>query len=106
MNSPNINLNMVVNPLNIGQIVNNCNPKIPGHSANLAYQEINITFGKSKNNTFKELMVLGLIPNVYYKNDVFDPQENVIVKAIALVAIKDVQHGEEFLTTYFTLVDT
>ena len=106
INGRNINLNMVVNPLNIGQIVNNCNPKIPGHLANLAYQEINIKFGESKNDTFKDFTVLGLIPNAYYKNEDFDTQENLVVKAIVLVAIKDVQHGEELLTTYFTLVNT
>ena len=106
INGTDINLNMVVNPLNIGQIVNNCNPKISGHSANLAYQEINIKFGESKNNTFKDFTVLGLLPNAYYKNEVFDMQENLVVKTIALVAIKDVQHGEELLTTYFTLVNT
>ena len=101
----NVNINMLTNPLNVGQIVNNANPEIPGCSANLAYYEITLTFGEAETDMFKDYLILGLIPNNYYKKETLNGLEPIVVKVVALVAITDVQHGEELLTTYFTLVD-
>lgn len=99
-------LNIVVNPLNLGQIVNNANPKIPGHSANLAYQEVNLKIGETENQTLGEYRILGLLPNVYYKNEFLDSNESLTIRVVALVATTDINEGEELLATYFTLVNT
>ena len=104
--SMNDSLNFVINPLNVGQIVNNANPKIPGHSANLAYQEVNLIVGGTKNDPALEHKLLGLLPNAYYKNDIFDTWEPFTIKVVALVATVDINQGDELLATYFTLVNT
>ena len=98
-------LDLVINPLNIGQIVNNANPKIPGHSANLAYQEVNLTIGEIENDSSAEYKLLGLLPNAYYKNDTFNAQERLTIRVVPLVATTNINEGEELLATYFTLVN-
>ena len=105
IHSSDVNLNMVINPLNVGQIINNANPKITGHSANLAYHEITVTFGENESDTFKDFSILGLMPNAYYKGDTLNLSGNPLLKVVALVATRDVHEGEELLSTYFTLVD-
>ena len=99
-------LNLVANPLNIGQIVNNANIKIVGHSPNLSYYEITLSFGMNEESTFQNFFILGLIPNAYYKRGtVENPEQPFIVKIVALVAIKDILEGDELLATYFTIIN-
>ena len=98
-------LNLVINPLNVGQIVNNANPKMPGHSANIAYQEINLRMGETTNDSLIEQRLLGLLPNAYYRNDNLDSQEPLTIRVVALVATTDINEGQELLATYFTLVN-
>ena len=101
--SSDVNLNMVINPLNIGQIVNNANPKMIGYSANLAYQELTITLGE-ETDTFNDILLLGLLPNVYYAPEALHSSGKPNLKTIPLVATRDIVKGEELLSTYFTLV--
>ena len=78
-----------VNPLNIGQIVNNSD-KI--HKANVMYEELTIE-------TEDYIKVLQLLPNINYDSG-FAQQ----LKLEPLIAIKDINEGEELFSTYFSIV--
>jgi len=81
----------LVNPLNLGQIVNNSNPKA-GFEANVAYQELTLWIEETPSR------ILGLIPNANYEH-------MSSIRCVALVATKNIRAGEEVLATYFTLVE-
>ena len=82
----------LLNPLNLGQIVNNCNPK-KGLEPNIVYQEVDIAYDSWSHDKFS------LLPNINY-------EMRGSVKVVALVATKTVTEGEELFATYFTLVDS
>jgi len=79
-----------VNPMNIGQIVNNANDE---YSANVHYQELDIP------NTFP-LLLRKFLPNIKYESSGIDNE----LKIVYLQAIRDISKGEELFSTYFTLV--
>ena len=78
-----------VNPLSVGQIVNNHNHNV---QANVTYEEINIHSDRLP------ASILSLLPNINY-----DTNYNKIVRIIPLVAIRDIEKGEELYSTYFTI---
>ena len=78
-----------VNPLSVGQIVNNHNHNV---QANVTYEEINIHSDRLP------ASILSLLPNINY-----DTNYNKIVRIIPLVAIRDIEKDEELYSTYFTI---
>ena len=79
-----------VNPLNIGQIVNN---QGLDNKANVIYEELEI-----HSETF--VNVLSALPNINY-----DAQFNQTLKLVPLVALRDILPDEELFSSYFTIVD-
>ncbi|GAN11238.1 hypothetical protein MAM1_0512c10797 [Mucor ambiguus] len=80
------------NPLAIGQYVNNGTST---HKANVCYQEIDLPA------TFPHKL-RRLIPNMYW-----DAYQNPLaneMRVVALVALRDIQDGEELLSTYMDVV--
>jgi hypothetical protein len=86
------NYNLHVNPLAIGQIVNNCTrPEL----ANVAYEELNIhpdTYCQHDHND-----IIALLPNINYEFCNF-------LRLVPLIAIRDIETHEELFSTYFTLI--
>lgn len=80
-----------VNPLNIGQIVNNCNNKLP---ANVAYHELNVS---NKNFDFK---LRPFLPNVNYSGN----DEILSTRIVPLIATTNIVQGQELFSTYFTIL--
>lgn len=76
-----------VNPLSIGQIVNNAN------DANVAYEELTLHPDTCHG-------ILKLLPNVNYDNSGGFQD----LKIVPLIATRDIQQSEELFSTYFTLV--
>ena len=77
-----------VNPLNIGQIVNNQSSQF---KANVMYEELNI-----HSDSFLE--VLSLLPNINYDSVVKD------LRLVPLIATRDILTGEELYSTYFSII--
>jgi len=83
-----------VNPLNVGQYVNNGSNK----HANVCYQEVDIDL-----NQFP-LSLRKFVPNVNYASVAHDGYRDL--RLVLLVALRDICAGEELLSSYFTLVQT
>ena len=79
-----------VNPLNIGQIVNNQNSST---KPNVIYEELDI-------HSEKFASKLSLLPNISY-----DTQFNSTLKLVPLVALRDINTNEELFSSYFTIVE-
>ena len=77
-----------VNPLNIGQIVNNQSSQF---KANVMYEELDIHC-----DSFVE--VLSLLPNINYDSLHRD------LRIVPLIATRDIQPGEELYSTYFSII--
>ncbi|KAM9329148.1 SET domain-containing protein 9 [Gastrophryne carolinensis] len=77
------------NPLAVGQYVNNCsNDK----AANVCYQEFDLP------DTFP-IELWQFIPNIRYSHENEGP-----LRCVILVALRDIQCGEELFSNYFTIV--
>ena len=85
----------MVNPLSLGQIVNNCNVK-EGFLPNVMYREI--TLNVDGDDPPGSRRVLSLLPNINY-------EQLPYLKIVVLVATRKIHAGEELLATYFTLID-
>jgi len=92
--------NTLVNPLSVGQYVNNETLKYP---ANVVYQELDIpaSFGVSN---------MKYIPNINYNTPVFLQQEDIdidsviLIRTVILRALRDISKDEELFSTYHTEV--
>ncbi|KAK7485347.1 hypothetical protein BaRGS_00023446 [Batillaria attramentaria] len=84
-----------LNPLSVGQYVNNHNKDYP---ANVAYQEFDVPADFP-------FHLRKYLPNNFYSSS-FErshlPQR--LTRLVALVAVRDIQCGEELFSTYFTVV--
>jgi len=87
-----------LNPLNTGQYVNN---KTGLDNHNVVYQECFLSLPhESVPGTFTlPLPLWKYLPNVWSS-----PENNTGLKIIPLIAVKDIQQGEELLSSYFTVV--
>ena len=81
------------NLLAIGQYVNNGTREFP---ANVAYQELDIP------SSFP-LQYLHFIPNVNYSFKTYKSEE-LHVRVVVLVALRDIVQSEELFSSYFTVV--
>ncbi|XP_028413036.1 SET domain-containing protein 9-like [Dendronephthya gigantea] len=81
------------NLLAIGQYVNNATREF---AANVSYQELNIP------SSFP-LQYLKYIPNVNYNFRTYK-SEVIHVRIVVLVALRDIEQGEELFSSYFTVV--
>ncbi|XP_043544999.1 SET domain-containing protein 9 [Chiloscyllium plagiosum] len=78
-----------VNPLAVGQYVNNCSNE---KAANVCYQEFDVPA------TFP-IELRQYIPNVNYGQNVERP-----LRCVVLVALRDIEKGEELFSNYYTIV--
>ncbi|XP_073730714.1 SET domain-containing protein 9 isoform X1 [Misgurnus anguillicaudatus] len=78
-----------VNPLAVGQYVNNCSNE---RSANVCYQEFDVA------NDFP-LELRQYLPNINYKSDTQRP-----LRTVVLVSLRDIRRGEELFSNYYTIV--
>ena len=83
-----------LNPLAVGQYVNNRTKNVP---ANVAYQEVDISFQSIPPKLWKSL------PNVWYSSGNIIG-ENAFLRTVALVSVRDINEGEEVFSSYFTVV--
>lgn len=83
-----------VNPLAVGQYVNNQTKNVP---ANVAYQELDIPFQSIAPKLWKNL------PNVWYSSGNI-ACENAFLRTVALVSVREINEGEEVFSSYFTMV--
>ena len=97
-----------VNPLNVGQIVNNANKE---NAANVRYQEEDIP------ESFP-ILLKKFIPNVNYGNESKERTRLVYLQVtstinsvaewqmlqVILQAIRDIKKGEELFSSYFTVI--
>ena len=97
-----------VNPLNVGQIVNNANKE---NAANVRYQEEDIP------ESFP-IMLKKFIPNVNYGNESKERTRLVYLQVTSIInpvavaskpytilqAIRDIKKGEELFSSYFTVI--
>lgn len=84
------------NPLAVGQFVNNETSTFP---ANVIYQEFDIPA------TFP-FRLLQYIPNVNFSarfKNIVDERDD-IVRAVILIALRDIKEGEELYSSYFTQI--
>jgi hypothetical protein len=81
------------NLLAIGQYVNNGTHEFP---ANVTYQELDIPSRFS-------LLHLKYIPNVNYSFKTYK-SEVLHMRLVVLVALRDIEQGEELFSSYFTVV--
>lgn len=84
-----------VNPLNVGQYVNN---RTAGRPSNVAYQEVTVRPGEVA------LEDRHLLPNLWYSPPADVPVADLPLRLVALVATRDVAPGEELFSDYFTVV--
>ncbi|XP_064165095.1 SET domain-containing protein 9 [Anguilla rostrata] len=77
------------NPLAVGQYVNNCSNE---KAANVCYQEFDVP------DKFP-LELRQYLPNVNYRHDTSKP-----LRCVVLVALRDINSGEELFSNYFTIV--
>lgn len=77
------------NPLAVGQYVNNCSNE---KAANVCYQEFDVP------DTFP-LELFQYLPNVHYRHDTNKP-----LRCVVLVALRDINCGEELFSNYYTIV--
>jgi len=78
-----------VNPLNIGQIVNN---QSSSQKANISYEE----FDLSPDSSHK---ILRLLPNINYESGARQH-----LRLVPLIAIEEIHQGHELFSTYFSLI--
>lgn len=78
-----------VNPLAVGQYVNNCTNE---WAANVCYQEYDVPDGFP-------LELRQYIPNVNYRHDTQRP-----LRCVVLVSLRNIRPGEELFSNYYTLV--
>lgn len=78
-----------LNPLAVGQYVNNCTDEKP---ANVSYQEYDVP-----DNFPIELRQY--LPNVNYSQDTVGP-----LRCVVLVSLRDITAGEELFSNYYTIV--
>jgi len=81
-----------VNPLNIGQYVNN---SCVGHPANVAYLELDLP------HSFP-LHLRKFIPNIHFASAAQDGIRQI--RVVALVSIREISEGEELFSNYFTVI--
>ena len=86
--------NEPLNPLAVGQYVNNRTKNVP---ANVAYQEVDIPFKSIAPKLWKNL------PNIWYSSGNI-VNENAFLRAVALVSVREINEGEEVFSSYFTVV--
>ncbi|KAJ8338680.1 hypothetical protein SKAU_G00354660 [Synaphobranchus kaupii] len=77
------------NPLAVGQYVNNCSNE---KAANVCYQEFDVP------DKFP-LELRQYLPNVNYRHDTYKP-----LRCVVLVALRDINLGEELFSNYFTII--
>ncbi|KAL7642320.1 UNVERIFIED_CONTAM: hypothetical protein RMT77_006881 [Armadillidium vulgare] len=85
-----------LNPLNVGQFVNNQSKEI---ASNVAYQEITVHADAFP------LQLRRFVPNIWYSPPQGTPVQEVPLKIVSLVATKDIKVNEELFSDYFTLVE-
>lgn len=78
-----------VNPLAVGQYVNNCSNE---KAANVCYQEYDVPEGFP-------LELRQFLPNVNYRADAQRP-----LRCVVLVSLRDINCGEELFSNYYTIV--
>ncbi|XP_049454390.1 SET domain-containing protein 9-like isoform X1 [Epinephelus fuscoguttatus] len=78
-----------LNPLAVGQYVNNCSNESP---ANVCYQEYDVP------HKFP-IELRQYLPNVNYSNDTQRP-----LRCVVLVSLRDITAGEELFSNYYTIV--
>jgi len=89
-----------LNPLAIGQYVNNANKEYP---ANVIYQELDITLSFP-------VHLLQFIPNINFNAPLLtreygDEKDDILViRTVLLIALRDINEGEEIFSSYFTEV--
>ena len=83
--------NRPVNPLNIGQFVNNGGKE----SCNVAYLELDLS-------AQFPLHLRKFLPNVNFESSAMDGVRPL--RLVVLIAVRDIQEGEELLSSYFTIL--
>uniref|UniRef100_UPI00358E96C3 SET domain-containing protein 9 isoform X3 n=1 Tax=Myxine glutinosa TaxID=7769 RepID=UPI00358E96C3 len=78
-----------LNPAAVGQYVNNCCPDRP---ANVAYQEFDVPLDFP-------LALRRFLPNVPYTS-----QPGRLLRCMVLIALRDIEKGEELYSNYFTVI--
>lgn len=78
-----------LNPLAVGQYVNNCSNEFP---ANVCYQEYDVP------DKFP-IELRQYLPNVNYSQDTQGP-----LRCVILVSLRDIRAGEELFSNYYTIV--
>ena len=81
-----------VNPLNVGQFVNNETKQLP---SNVRYVELDLP------NTFP-LHLRKFLPNVNFESCAVDGERSL--RLVLLTALRDIGEGEELFSSYFTLI--
>lgn len=84
-----------LNPLNVGQYVNN---QSKGYPSNVAYQELTI------DGRHIHLQERCFIPNLWYSPPEGIPVCDIPVRLVALIATRDIKCGEELFSDYFTII--
>lgn len=77
------------NPLAIGQYVNNCSND---RAANVCYQEFDVPAAFP-------IELKQYLPNIAYSYDKQSP-----LRCVILVALRDIEQGEELFSNYYTIV--
>ena len=81
-----------VNPLNVGQFVNNENTT---NTANVAYQEVDIP-------SEFPLLLRKFFGNIHFESSALDGEKDL--RVVVLLALRDIQEGEELFSSYFTVI--
>ncbi|XP_050721939.1 SET domain-containing protein 9-like [Eriocheir sinensis] len=84
-----------VNPLNVGQYVNN---QAPGRPSNVAYQEVTLQPWEVPWGTRR------FLPNLWCSLPPGTPQGELPLRVVALVATTDIAVGQELYSHYFTII--
>ncbi len=83
-------------PLNVGHIVNNASCEVGQGSANVTYHEIDVWLDGS--DSFDPRLRL-FLPNAHYAGG-----ETRRLRLVPLIALKNIEEGEELLSSYFSMV--
>lgn len=86
-----------INPMNVGQYVNNAD-KCDGH--NVIYQECLVPLPSRNLDSGLPLDLWKYLPNVWY--DVGNRSSGL--RLVPLVAVRDIEAGQEIFSSYFTIV--
>jgi len=81
-----------VNPLNVGQIVNNENTS---NTANVEYQEVDIP-------SEFPLHLRKFFGNINFESSAVDGEKDL--RIVVLLAMRDIKEGEELFSSYFTVI--